>query len=223
MQLEKLEKKLGYKFHNIALLQQALSHRSTGNHSNERMEFLGDSVLNFVIAAELFQKFQDLKEGELSRLRASLVNGEILAQMGREFDLGDYLILGIGEKKSGGSKRSSIIADAMEAIIGAIYLDAGMENCRNQVLHWYKLRLEEIPNIALKDPKTILQEYTQANKLPLPVYNIISIEGVAHDQVFHIECRVDGLPHVTLGVGNSKRRAEQSAAELYLKQLTINN
>lgn len=219
MQIAKLEQKINYKFKNAALLQQALTHRSIGVLSNERMEFLGDSVLNFVVAAELFSKFENLREGDLSRIRASLVNGEVLAELAIEFDIGEFIILGIGEQKSGGAKRSSIIADAMEAIIGAIYLDAGMEVCRVLVLKWMAKRLAAISDVAIKDSKTVLQEYTQAHKLSLPIYTVVLTEGDAHKQVFHIECRVEGLPHVTTGVGKSKRKAEQNAAELFLKLL----
>lgn len=218
-QIEKLCQALEYEFSNPELLKLALSHRSTGKQSNERMEFLGDSVLNFIIAAELFSLYPDIKEGELSRLRAFLVNGEILAELAKELNLGQYMYLGVGELKSRGFQRSSILADALEAIIGAIYLDGGIDACRKQILLWYKHRLENLPMMAPKDPKTQLQELLQGKKLPLPAYKIIKIEGAAHEQIFFVECRVNGLGNVAVGAGSSKRRAERNAAELFLKEL----
>lgn len=211
--------KLGYTFANSNLLEDALSHRSFHGKNNERLEFLGDSTLNFVIASALFKKYPDAREGELSRLRASLVKGETLAQLAQEFSLGDYLRLGPGELKSGGLNLS-ILADAMEAVIGAIYMDAGIKVCEERILAWYANRFEEWQELPeLKDPKTLLQEYLQAHKLPLPQYIIAKTEGAAHKQVFHIECVVAGLPYHTVGVGSNRRRAEQEAAQKFLELL----
>ncbi len=212
-------KKLGYTFKDCQLLADALSHRSVRGKNYERLEFLGDAVLNFVIAAALFQKCPQAKEGDLSRLRASLVRGETLAELAHGFQLGDYLRLGAGELKSGGAHRSSILADAMEAIIGAIYLDGGLAICEQCILQWYAARLEnsaEIPN--LKDAKTRLQEYLQSRQLPLPDYVILVIEGAAHQQTFRMECRVAGFKQVAVGMGTTRKRAEQEAA---LKMLDL--
>ena len=219
IQIEKLCRSLDYDFRNPELLREALSHRSTGSRSNERMEFLGDSVLNFVIAASLFHQYSDCDEGELSRLRAYLVNGEILAELAKELSIGEHLYLGVGELKSGGHRRTSILSDAMEAIIGAIYLDGGIEVCKKQILKWYDKRLLNLPLTAPKDPKTNLQELLQAKKLPLPTYSIVSTKGAAHAQIFYVECKVPGIEKVTVGVGSTKRKAEQNAAELLLKEL----
>lgn len=222
--LDTLSKKLGYTFTNKSFLLDALSHRSyRGNKNNERLEFLGDSVLNFTIAAALFRRYPDVREGELSRLRASLVRGETLALLAQEFHLGDYLRLGAGEVKSGGSGRTSILADAMEAVVGAIYLDGGMPACEQCILNWYADRFNnfsELPN--LKDPKTSLQEYLQANKYPLPHYEILSIEGAQHEQTFRVKCSVIGLKQEAVGTGTSRRRAEQDAAQKIMELLEKN-
>lgn len=221
IKLEKLTQKLGYTFKDQSLLEAALSHRSIGNQNYERLEFLGDAILNFVIAAELFGRYPKAREGELSRLRANLVNGETLAILAKEFKVGECLRLGVGELKSGGFQRQSILADAMEAIIGAIYLDADLKTCQQQIKNWFTSRLDNITNFSvLKDSKTQLQEYLQAQKLPLPEYKILTIEGEAHAQTFNIECRVSGLSHVTAGTGSSRRKAEQQAAQKLLEYLT---
>lgn len=217
--LDRLMPKLGYEFNNINLLQAALTHRSVRGPNNERLEFLGDSLLNFIIADQLYHRLTQAKEGDLSRLRALLVKGETLAEIAQEFELGDFLRLGPGELKSGGFTRKSILADAFEAIIGAIYLDANFETCRQKVLDWFDNRLQEIHLAVKKDPKTRLQEYLQSRHLPLPQYDILTIEGEAHAQVFHIECRVSGLTFVTNSVGPSRRKAEQLAAQKYLELL----
>jgi ribonuclease-3 len=212
-------RKLGYKFRNQNLLIAALTHRSVRGPNNERLEFLGDSLLNFIIAAELYTLFDKAKEGELSRFRAILVKGETLAAIAQEFQIGDYLRLGPGELKSGGFTRKSILADAFEAIIGAIFLDSGFDTCRERVLHWFASRINEIHLHVEKDPKTRLQEYLQAKKISLPHYHIVTVEGQAHAQVFHIECRVPGFSYVTYSVGTSRRSAEQLAAEKFLELL----
>ncbi len=209
--------KLGYKFTDPSLLDDALSHRSYRGKNNERLEFLGDAILNFVITAYLFKHCPEAREGELSRLRANLVRGDTLAILAQEFELGSYLRLGAGELKSGGSRRTSILADAMEAVLGAIYLDGGLEACERCMLNWFETRLggfSEVP--SLKDAKTRLQEYLQAKRYPLPKYVILSIDGAAHQQIFSIECQMEGLPHVAVGIGSSRRRAEQDAAQKIL-------
>lgn len=206
------------------LLQAALTHRSVKGKNNERLEFLGDSILNFIIAAALYEKCPHAKEGELSRLRANLVNGEMLAEIAQEFELGQYLQLGPGELKSGGARRKSILADAFEAIIGAIYLDSNMLQCQEHVLSWYRSRLADFSQWETsKDPKTRLQEFLQGRKLPLPIYSVILIEGKAHHQHFKISCQVEGFSHITEGYGSSRRSAEQIAAQAYLDLLGQSN
>lgn len=221
--MENLSIRLGYKFKNIRLLAQALCHRSAASkHSNERLEFLGDAVLNFIITVELYDRYPRLNEGELSRLRSNLVNGVVLAKLAREFEVGGCLQLGAGELKSGGFQRDSILADAMEAIIGAMYLDSGIIDCRTPIVCWYEDRLNTVCLGEAKDPKTSLQELMQARKSELPCYEIASIDGVSHDQVFHIKCTVAGISVVTVGTGSSKRKAEQDAAEKFLQALVDN-
>ncbi len=215
-----LEQNLGYNFQDKELLQTALRHRSMGTGSNERMEFLGDSVLNFIVTQELFQRFPKLREGELSRLRASLVRKETLASISRELQVGDHLLLGVGEKKSGGYRRDSIIADALEAIIAAIFLDSDLKTCQERVLHWYGDKWQSLDSRALKDPKSRLQELAQARKLPLPQYEIVEEKGDDHEKMFVVACKVDGLDITATGSGTSKQIAEQEAAVKFLEQLT---
>ncbi len=216
----KLSRTLQYPFQNSALLTQALTHRSVGSNNNERLEFLGDAILNFVIAAQLFQQFPRESEGVLSRLRSSLVKGETLALLAKDLELGEYLSLGQGEMKSGGFRRQSILADAFEAIIGAVYLDGGFEEAKALLLRLFAERLETIsPNVTIKDPKTRLQEYLQGRKKALPVYALVSLEGEAHEQQFIISCRIEGLEQVTEGRGSSRRKAEQTAAQAFLEIL----
>ena len=210
---------LGYEFHTPSLLQEALTHRSALGPNNERLEFLGDSILNFVIAAELFRIYPQASEGELSRLRANLVRGDTLAELARRLGLGDYLHLGSGELKSGGFRRDSILADALEAVLGAVYLDSDLETCRHLIQRLYQDRLAELPaGDDLKDPKTRLQEYLQARQRGLPVYNVVEISGEAHAQRFKVECSVENLR--TTAVGTSRRRAEQEAARQALELIT---
>lgn len=217
---QELCQKLGYFFTNQTLLEDALSHRSFQGKNNERLEFLGDATLNFVITTALFRKHPDATEGELSRFRANLVCGDTLAKLAQEFELGSYLRLGVGELKSGGTQRTSIIADALEAIIGAIYMDGGIAVCEECILAWFDSRLANLNQTPeLKDPKTRLQEYLQSQKFPLPNYQIISLEGAAHQQIFHIGCSVEGFPYRIEGVGTSRRRAEQEAAQKFLEKL----
>ncbi len=219
--INRLEKKLEYEFTHAELLDLALTHRSANSQHNERLEFLGDSILSFVIADDLYHRFPKINEGDMSRMRATLVRGKTLAELGREFGLGDYLKLGPGELKSGGFRRDSILADAVEAIIGAIYLDSGIESVRGIILGWYKSRLESIqPGISQKDPKTRLQEFLQGRRKPLPLYTVTKIKGEAHNQEFTVSCEISGIGEPVIGKGTSRRKAEQAAAEQALEQLT---
>ncbi len=218
--INRLEKKLAYEFNNAQLLDLALTHRSAAGLHNERLEFLGDSILSFVIADDLYHRFPKINEGDMSRMRATLVRGNTLAELGREFGLGDYLKLGPGELKSGGFRRDSILADAVEAIIGAIYLDSDIEMVRKIVLAWYQTRLDAIePGVSQKDPKTRLQEFLQGRRKPLPVYLVTNIKGEAHNQEFTVSCEVAGIGTPVVGKGTSRRKAEQAAAEQALEQL----
>lgn len=217
---EELCRKLKYQFKDKELLKMALTHRSSHDKNNERLEFLGDSVVNFIIAEILFHKFPNAQEGDLSRWRATLINRETLAKLARNFDMGRYLFLGPGELKSGGSQRQSILSCTMEAVIGAIYLDSNFEITRICVLDWYEPLLEGLSYASNhKDPKTILQEYLQGDRKPLPVYNVEFVEGEAHQQVFVVSCQVVGIEEKALGRGTSRRRGEQDAAEAMLRIL----
>lgn len=213
-------RELGYQFSRTALLEDALTHRSAGSKNNERLEFLGDAILNFTIAAELYRRFELAAEGDLSRLRASLVNAAALARLARQLSLGECLTLGSGEMKSGGFRRESILADALEAVFGAVYLDGGFEACRNLILRLYHDTLASLPAVAdLKDPKTQLQEFLQSRKLPLPVYQVVDVGGEPHNQTFVVECQAAGLIEVVRGRGGSRRKAEQDAAVQALRSL----
>lgn len=221
MQLERLQRKIGYQFANIDYLTQALTHRSAATKNNERLEFLGDSILNFAIGEALYGRFPKANEGELSRMRASLVKEETLAIIARQFDLGDAMKLGPGELKSGGFRRESILSDCVEAIIAAIYLDAGMPTALHHIQDWYKDLLSNItPADTQKDPKTRLQEFLQGKRLPLPTYEILDIKGEAHNQLFKVSCQIKNIDDVFIGVGSSRRKAEQNAAEQILKRLS---
>lgn len=210
--LDRLCTELCYRFADTALLEAALTHRSAGSVNNERLEFLGDAILNFTIAAELYRRFAEASEGELSRLRASLVKGETLALLARELSLGDYLNLGQGELKSGGYERDSTLADTLEAVIGAVYLDGGLEACQTMLRSLYHYRFAKLsPATQLKDPKTRLQEYLQSRKMAPPLYSVLEIKGEAHAQTFLVACHAAGT-YATQGEGNSRRRAEQDAA-----------
>lgn len=215
------EPKLGYAFRQPDLLKQALTHRSAAPINNERLEFLGDSLLNLIVAEALYERFPRAPEGDLSRLRARLVNGETLGNIGAELGLGPFLVLGSGELKSGGRRRKSILADALEAIIGAVYLDGGFAPCRALVRGWFDHRLDNLPPAEqLKDSKTRLQEYLQAQALPLPSYDLESAEGADHAKTFVVSCLIEDLDVRAQGVGNSRRKAEQEAARSALEQLT---
>lgn len=210
----RLESRLGYVFAEPALLRQALTHRSASQRSNyERLEFLGDALLGVVVARELYDRFPHENEGRLTRMRATLVRQESLASIARDLGLGPCMILSSGEMKSGGHHRESILADVVEALMGAIYLDSGdLDVVRRVVLSWYAPYLTDlIPSDALKDPKTRLQEWLQGRKRPLPEYQLLAVDGEAPHQSFTVECRVAGAP-VTCGKGASRRHAEQAAA-----------
>lgn len=212
---------LHYTFNHLKLLEAALTHRSAGSANNERLEFLGDAILNFVIAAELYRRFPLASEGELSRLRATLVRGEALAELACALNIGAYLSLGQGELKSGGALRASTLADALEAIIGAIYLDGGFVACETVVRSFYQNRFDSIsPTTDLKDPKTRLQEYLQARKMAPPLYRVLIVNGNPHAQTFRVECAVEGS-YITYGEGSSRRRAEQQAAYKALELIGI--
>ncbi|MCP5160002.1 MAG: ribonuclease III [Gammaproteobacteria bacterium] len=209
---------LDYRFQTPERLEDALTHRSASARNNERLEFLGDALLNLIVAEYLFQRYPKASEGELSRLRASLVKGETLADLARELKLGDWLRLGPGELKSGGYRRESILSDALEAVIGAIYLDSDFSTCRNWVLHLYRDWLTRLSSAnELKDPKTRLQEHLQADQRPLPTYNVLEIRGEPHAQSFIVECVVTGLR--TTAIGSSRRKAEQESARLMLERI----
>lgn len=221
-QLSELSKKINYQFNDIRLLELALTHRSADKNHNERLEYLGDSILSFVIAEALFHQFPSVDEGDLSQMRSSLVCGEMLAIIGNEFDLGNSLILGQGELKSGGYRRDSIISDAVESIIGAIYLDSNIDIIKSLILHWYQERLQNIqPGIKQKDPKTRLQEYLQGIHHERPTYLILAVSGSDHDQEFLIQCSIDNDQNEYLGRGSSRRKAEQAAAQEAINKLGI--
>lgn len=218
----KLYQRLGYFFTDESLVRLALTHRSKGENNNERLEFLGDSILNFVVAEELYKRFPKAKEGKLSRLRARIVKGDTLAEIAREKDLGEFLLLGTGELKSGGFRRDSILADVVESLIGAIYLEAGLEITRERILAWFATRLDSLTLAdPIKDPKTRLQEHQQANKLSLPAYEVLSLTGPSNEQQFMVQCRVPEWPDPVVAHGTSRRGAEQSAAEIMLKNLGL--
>ncbi|MGL9733295.1 MAG: ribonuclease III [Symbiopectobacterium sp.] len=220
--VNRLQRKLGYTFQQYELLLQALTHRSANSKHNERLEFLGDSILSFVIANALYHRFPRVDEGEMSRMRATLVRGNTLAEIAREFELGECLRLGPGELKSGGFRRESILTDTVEALIGSIFLDSDIQNIERLILNWYQTRLDKIsPGDKQKDPKTRLQEFLQGRHLPLPTYLVVQVCGEAHDQEFTIHCMASGFNKPVIGTGSSRRKAEQAAAEQVLKILEI--
>jgi ribonuclease-3 len=220
VKLDVLQERLGHRFRDGRLFAQALTHRSHSTPHNERLEFLGDGVLNCIVAAELYTRFTDLREGELSRLRASLVREQRLHELASGLALGDSLRLGEGELKSGGFRRPSILADGLEALIGAVYLDGGFEAARAVVVRLYRPLLETLDaSGAEKDPKTQLQEWLQSRKYALPQYSVIATRGAAHDQRFEVECVVRELDLRTVGTGTSRRLAEQEAARMAFERL----
>ncbi len=213
---------LGYGFADAALLQRALTHRSASHANNERLEFLGDALLNLLVAELVYEMHPRASEGDMTRLRAALVNGGALAEMARAHRLGDRLHLGPGELKSGGHRRDSILADAFEALIAAIYLDGGWNACRERVRELFAPQVAEGARTP-KDAKTRLQEYLQAQGQPLPVYELVSTSGEEHARVFAVSCRIESLDEVFAGKGSSRRAAEQVAAEHALMRLAAEN
>lgn len=219
MIVQDLARRLTYSFINVNLLTQALTHRSFGAHNNERLEFLGDGALNFIIANQLYQRFPKLAEGDLSRLRAQLVKEATLSELATSLNLGDALKMGEGELKSAGWRRPSILADALEAIIGAIYLDGGFAAAESFVLGLYAGKLDTIdPKVIDKDPKSLLQELLQGRKIAVPEYTVTHTSGEAHDQKFVVECFIQKYNIRTAGEGRSRRIAEQQAAQLALQE-----
>lgn len=218
--LSGLQRRLGHEFREPALLRRAITHRSHAADHNERLEFLGDSLLNCVIAILLYERLPGLPEGDLSRLRAGLVNQASLCEIAQSLSLGDELLLGEGELKSGGFRRPSILADGFEALLGAVFLDAGFAAVRGVVESLFAGHLERVRvDPPAKDPKTALQEALQGRRLPLPRYTVLDVGGEAHLQVFRVECRVDELGVSGAGEGASRRAAEQQAAEAVLAAL----
>lgn len=218
--LGRLERRLGHGFTDRGHLQLALTHRSAAANNNERLEFLGDALLGCVIAERLYQAFPQVDEGRLSRMRAQLVRGESLAELSRDLGLGEFLTLGPGELRNGGHARDSTLADALEALIGAIYLDAGVGAAQAFIDRLFQHRIAAL-NSAMpgKDPKTRLQEWLQARQLPLPEYSVLTITGKAHEQVFKVSCGLTDRPWVCEATGRSRRRAEQAAAKDMLTRL----
>ena len=216
--MARLSKRIEYTFTQPTLLKQALTHRSAKGEHNERLEYLGDSILGFIIAEELYSRFPKVNEGELTRMRSSLVRGVTLAEMGKDFNVGEHLVLGPGELKSGGHHRESILEDAVEAIIGAVYLDSDMATCKALVLKWFTERLAKIePGSTHKDPKTQLQEYLQGRKIVLPTYEVIDTRGQSHNQEFTVRCSTEVITKAVVAVGTSRRKAEQAAAQKVLE------
>jgi ribonuclease III len=221
MALASLQPLIGYTFSAPSLLQLAITHRSFSGNNNERLEFLGDGVLNFIVAHQLYHRFAKLPEGDLSRLRAQLVKESSLCEIALTLNLGDYLKLGEGELKSAGWRRPSILADALEAIVGAVYLDGGFVAAETVVLKLFAEKLSTIdPKSIDKDAKSQLQEYLQSKKIELPDYVVVSIEGEAHAQSFKVECVINKLNIKTLGEGTSRRNAEQQAAQLAMEKIS---
>ncbi len=218
--LKRLQRRLEYEFRDESLLVQALTHRSAGSRNNERLEFLGDAILGFEIAENLFQRHPNASEGELSRARAQLVKRETLASVARSLDLGDYLILGTGELRSGGQTRDSILSDAVEALIAAVYMDSGIEPARALIRRMLREQIANCsPQEQPKDAKTRLQELLQARGKALPAYKVLSVEGSAHEQHFIVQCAVDSLDITETGEGTSRRKAEQEAARKVLMNI----
>lgn len=219
-----LAKTLDYRFQDTALFQQALTHRSATHRNNERLEFLGDAVLDFVVSMLVFELRPDAPEGDLSKLRASLVKDESLAELALELDLGEHLILGSGERKSGGHRRESILADALEAIFGAVFVDRGFDAAKEVIERAYATRINTLPDVEdLRDPKTRLQEWLQARKLELPEYGLAAVSGKDHNQRFTVSCTVKSAPSLTSGEATTRRKAEQESASRMLKLLLTGN
>lgn len=217
---DQLQRALGYKFSDLALLNLALTHRSMGGKNNERLEFLGDSIVNHVVAEALYQKFPEADEGAMSRMRAALVKGDTLAEIAGEINLGEHLLLGPGERKSGGRRRGSILADGLEAVAGAVLLDSSVDCCRSCLLQLFKSRLDALKDTSgEKDAKTLLQEFLQGNQKPLPTYSLVKMEGGDHDPQFLVSCTLAKPALSFQGAGSSRRRAEQKAAQMALSEV----
>ncbi len=216
---QRLLDRLNIKFSDTTLLEQSLTHRSVRAKNNERLEFLGDAVIELIVSQWLYQAIPDVPEGLLTRYRATFVCRESLAQLARTIELGETLALGAGELKSGGRQRDSILADGFEALFGAIFLDQGLETCRQCLLPMLTPRLSQVRESAPKDPKTRLQEYLQSRAMPTPEYLVIATQGAAHEQEFLVECQASALNITAQGSGTSRRRAEQSAAQKLLDGL----
>lgn len=217
--LDDLQTRLGYRFRSVSLLVQALTHRSHGKTHNERLEFLGDSVLNCAVAAMLYARFGRYDEGDLSRLRSNLVKQQTLFEIAQSLALSDALVLGEGEKRSGGLRRPSILADTIEAVFGAVFLDADFGQAQALITRLYEPILKSVdPNTLGKDAKTLLQEYLQGKRIPLPIYEVVATHGAAHSQVFEVECSVPKMSVRVSGSGGSRRAAEQAAAKLALEE-----
>jgi len=220
--LQALQDRLGYRFESEAMLRQALTHRSHGATHNERLEFLGDSVLNCAVASLLYERFDKLDEGDLSRVRANLVKQQTLFEIAQRLDISGCLLLGEGEQKSGGFRRPSILADTLEAVFGAIFIDGGFDAAQQAIRRQYETVLRNVdPDTLGKDAKTLLQEWLQSRKIPLPVYSVVATHGAAHNQLFEVECAVPKLSIQVLGGGGSRRAAEQAAAKLALEQAQV--
>lgn len=216
-----LEKTLRYRFQNAELFRQALTHRSATNRNNERLEFLGDAVLDFVVSEAVYRARPEASEGDLSKLRASLVKDDTLAEIALEFDLGEHLILGSGERKTGGHRRESILADALEAIFAAVFLDSGFDAAKTVIDGVYETRYRDLPDVGdLRDPKTRLQEWLQARKMSLPEYELVEISGQDHKQRFAVTCTIVETSVVTNGASTTRRKAEQKAARKMIDRLT---
>lgn len=215
-----LQERIGYTFEKPALLQQAMTHRSFSSEHYERLEYLGDAVINVIVSDLLYQALPDLPEGQLSRIRSNLVKQDSLHSLSLKLGLSHCLRLGEGEAKSGGAKRPSILADALEALLGAIYLDAGFETAQRIAKTWLEdIRVDMNMSQTAKDAKTELQEWLQARKMPLAVYTVIGTVGAAHEQSFHVECTLPSLKKTERGSGNTRRAGEQDAAQAILKTL----
>jgi len=215
-----LDKTLRFRFQNAELFQQALTHRSATRRNNERLEFLGDAVLEFVVSEAVYRARPDVPEGDLTKLRASLVKEEALAEIALELGLGEHLILGSGERKSGGHRRESILADALEAIFGAVFLDSGIDAAKAVIDGVYDTRYRELPDAKdLRDPKTRLQEWLQARRMSLPVYELAEVSGKGHKQRFVVTCTIVETSAVTNGESTTLRKAEQKAARKMIEQL----
>ena len=219
MHLEQLQQKLGYVFRNSSLLKQSLTHKSFGRDNYERLEFVGDGILNYVIAINLFQKYQNLPEGELSKMRSALVNQDILRELASELGIGKCLFLGDGEEKSEGRTRASILADSIEAIIAAISLDSSFNEAKLFIERLYQEKFGQADALVLKDSKSLLQELLQSRKIKVPKYTVISAIGPEHDSIFSVECAIDALGLKVIGIGKTKKESSQNAASDMLKLL----